>query len=397
MITDNILIAYESIHSVKKKKGKRGLCAVKLDMHKAYDRVEWGFLEKIMLKLGFDRRRVKLIMECVTSVRYNVRFNSRETKVFLPLRGLRQGDPLPPYLFFMVAQGLSCLLKGAENRGDLEGIRVCRDAPVVSHLLFADDSLILMHADRKNAKNLKLLLDRYCSSSGQKVSDAKSSIFFSGNTNVEDRAKVCIALNIVTESLNDKYLGLPAMIGIDCTDCFRHLIDRVRGKTKGWKEKLLSMGGKEVLIKSITQVVPVFAMMVFKLPKNICKGIIDVISEFWWGDDDNHKKIHLKAWWKLCIPKKRGGMGFRDLESFNAAMLAKQVWRLLLEPESLCARVMRARYYPDGNLLVAKQKSGSSYAWQSVLAGLQCFKMGYIWRVGDGMIIGSHQAITLKY
>ena len=70
---------------------------------------------------------------------------------------------------------------------------------------------------------------------------------------MEDRAEVCTALNIVTESLNDKYLGLPAMIGIDRTDCFRHLIDRVRGKIKGWKEKLLSMGGKEVLIKSVAQ------------------------------------------------------------------------------------------------------------------------------------------------
>ena len=195
---------------------------------------------------------------------------------------------------------------------------------------------------------------------------------------------MCAALNIVTESLSDKYLGLPALVGIDRSDCFKHLIDRVRSKTKGWKEKLLSMGGKEILIKSIAQAVPVFTMMVFKIPKNICKGMTDAISQFWWGDDDDQRRIHWKAWWKLCIPKSRGGMGFRDLETFNRALLAKQVWRLLLEPESLCARVLRARYYPDGKLLNAKQKSGSSYTWQSILAGLDCFKKGYIWRVGDG-------------
>lgn len=84
------------------------------------------------------------------------------------------------------------------------------------------------------------------------------------------------------------------------------------------------------------------------------------------------------------MPKSKGGMGFRDMESFNVALLAKQVWRLLSEPDSLCARVLRARYYPDGNLLNAKSKSGSSYTWQSILAGLDCFKRGYIWRVGDG-------------
>ena len=99
---------------LRRKKGKRGLCAVKLDMHQAYDRVEWVFfLEKIMLKLGFDGCWVKPIMECVTSVRYNVRFNSRETEIFLPTRGLHQGDSESPYLFLMIAEGLSCLLKGA--------------------------------------------------------------------------------------------------------------------------------------------------------------------------------------------------------------------------------------------------------------------------------------------
>jgi hypothetical protein len=90
LITDNILLAYECIHTMKKKKGKRGLCAVKLDMHKAYDRLEWSFLEKIMSKLGFDQRWIKIIMACVSSVRYKVRFNSCETDSFSPTRGLRQ-------------------------------------------------------------------------------------------------------------------------------------------------------------------------------------------------------------------------------------------------------------------------------------------------------------------
>lgn len=180
-----------------------------------------------------------------------------------------------------MAEGLSSLLKGAVARGEIEGVRVCRDAPEVSHLLFADDSLILMHADKRNAENLKIILDQYCANSGQLVSDAKSSIFFSENTTVSDKTEVCQALNIMTESLNDKYLGLPALVGADHSDCFNHLIDRVRSKTKGWKEKLLSMGGKEILMKSIAQAVPVYAMMVFKIPKNICKGISDTISQFW--------------------------------------------------------------------------------------------------------------------
>ena len=87
---------------------------------------------------------------------------------------------------------------------------------------------------------------------------------------------------------------------------------------------------------------------------------------------------------EIMLTKYKGGMGFRDFHCFNLAMLAKQVWRLLYDPDSLCARVLKAKYYPDGKLLQAKLKSGSSFTWQSILAGLECFKRGYIWRVGDG-------------
>jgi hypothetical protein len=163
-----------------------------------------------------------------------------------------------------------------------------------------------------------------------------------------------------------------------------HFVERVMLRIKGWKEKFLSMGGKEILLKAVAQSIPVYAMSVFLLPKNVCKKITDVISQFWWGDDDQGRKMHWYAWWKLCFPKKEGGMGFRDLHSFNLAMLAKQVWRLIDEPNSLCAQVLRAKYYPSGDILKAGPKAGSSFTWQSIVAGIQTFKRGCIWRVGDG-------------
>jgi hypothetical protein len=131
-----------------------------------------------------------------------------------------------------------------EEVGGIDGIRVCRNAPSVSHLLFADDSLILMKADMNNATSLQRSLDTYCANSGQMVSLAKSSIFFSPNTNALLRAEICEALHIDTEALSDKYLGLPALVGADRSDCFKHFIERIIERINGWKEKQLSLGGK---------------------------------------------------------------------------------------------------------------------------------------------------------
>jgi hypothetical protein len=120
----------------------------------------------MMRKMGFDERWISLMMACVRSVRYQVRFNSEETESFIPTRGLRQGDPLSPYLFLLCAGGLSSLLLYEQEVGGIDGVRVCRNAPSVSHLLFADDSLILMKADMTNATSLQAVLDSYCANSG---------------------------------------------------------------------------------------------------------------------------------------------------------------------------------------------------------------------------------------
>jgi hypothetical protein len=141
----------------------------------------------------------------------------------------------------------------------------------------------------------------------------------------------------------------------------------------------------------VAQAIPVYAMSVFLIPKLVCKGMMDAIAKFWWGDDENSNKIHWYAWWKLCYPKNDGGMGFRDFHSFNLALLAKQVWRLINDPESLCAQVLRAKYFPQGDILKAGPKAGSSFTWQSILAGLVVVKRGHIWRVGNGESINIWQ------
>ena len=144
LIMDNVLIAYECTHYLTRKKGKAGACAIKLDMAKAYDRVEWEYLRRIMLQLGLQESFVSLIMRCVTSVSFSVRINGVLSDFFRPTRGIRQGDPISPYLFLLCAEGLSCLLKAVGHLS--KGVRVGVHSPWISHLLFADDCIVFSEA-----------------------------------------------------------------------------------------------------------------------------------------------------------------------------------------------------------------------------------------------------------
>ena len=127
MITDNVLLAYEMTHYMQTKRGgQESFAAVKLDMSKAYDRVEWLFLKMMMDRLGFDEKWVDIIMKCVSTVTYRIKVNGELTDEIVPECGLRQGDPLSPYLFLLCAEAFSCLLHAAEERGDMEGSKYAK-------------------------------------------------------------------------------------------------------------------------------------------------------------------------------------------------------------------------------------------------------------------------------
>ena len=145
--------------------------ALKLDMSKVYDRVEWVFLERIMRHLGIEDRLIKIIMACVQSVSYAIRLNRQSVGNIKPTRGLHQGDPLSPYLFLLCAMGLQSLIHQAEVDGHIRGVAICRNGPKVSHLFFADDNVLFCRATEAECNKILEILEVHERGSGQKINN----------------------------------------------------------------------------------------------------------------------------------------------------------------------------------------------------------------------------------
>ena len=389
LITDNAMIAFEIFHGMKRRgEGKAGTMAFKLDMSKAYDRVEWIFIEKCMGKMGFNAEWISKIMTCLSSVSYSYKLNGRVEGNIIPHRGLRQGDPLSPYLFLICAESFSSMLTKAAEDGLIHGARVCRNAPRISHLFFADDSILFTRATLQECSVVADILSTYERASGQKINFNKSEVSFSRSVETNRRNDILSLFGVREVEKHEKYLGLPTVIGRSKKMVFSVLKERVWKKLQGWKEKLLSRAGKEVLLKSVIQSIPTYMMSLFAIPEGILNEINSMCARFWWGARGTERKMHWVSWEKLCLPKSHGGMGFRDLRVFNQALLAKQGWRLLCDTSSLVHQVFSARYYPNNAFLDARRGYDPSYIWRSIWGAKALLLDGLKWRVGNGEKIG---------
>uniref|UniRef100_A0A2N9G7B6 Reverse transcriptase domain-containing protein n=1 Tax=Fagus sylvatica TaxID=28930 RepID=A0A2N9G7B6_FAGSY len=280
LITDNILVAFETLHHMQHQKtGKLGSMALKLDMSKAYDRVEWRYLKGVMEKMGFHKKWVTILMECVSTVSYSI----------------------------LVNEDFHALIEKEKIAGTLQGVSISRGGPKISHLFFADDSLLFCKATTTDVTRIQDILSQY-----EKAS------------------------------------------------------------------------GREILIKSVAQAIPAYAMSCFRLPNRLIKEIEILIRRFWWGQNGEKGKMHWLPWPTLCKPKCDGGIGLRDLGFFNEALLAKQVWRLLHNPSSLFFKVFKAKYFSRCSIFEVQQSTKGSYAWRSILSARDLITKGSVWRIGTG-------------
>lgn len=387
LISDNILIASEILHFLRKKsKGSTGFLAAKLDLSKAYDRMEWLFIRQVMLKLGFLQDWIELVMGCMETVRYNFTLNGEQVCSLTPSRGLRQGDPISPYLFILGLEGLSAMLSSAEVDNEFHGIKVCREAPAVSHLFFADDSFIFCKATIAEATKLNSILEGFAKASGQCINLQKSAISFSRNTSQVTKSEVVGILGLTLVEKHGVYLGFPSEVSGSKKKVFGFVKDKLKKLTVGWHAATLSKGGKEVMLKAVASAIPSYTMSIARFPDYLCDALEVIMNRYWWGSTENKNNIHWATWKRMAIPKKWGGMGFRALKEFNSALLCKQAWRLLTQPSSLVARILKAKYYPRCDFLRAtlKPSSAPSFTWKSILSAQGLLTAGVRRTIGNG-------------
>jgi hypothetical protein len=301
-----------------------------------------------------------------------------------PGRGLRQGDPLSPYLFILVTEGLTTLIKKSIANGDLHGVQICRGAPVVSHLLFADDCFLFCRSSVAETNHLMQILNTYEAASGHEINLTKSEVFFSRNLSIAAQEDLANIMGVRHVLGTGTYLGLPSMIGRKKKHVFEYIKDRVWKRINSWRGRSLSRAGKEVMIKSVLQAIPSYVMSVYLLPDSTIKDIERMMNSFWWGGGANNKGIQWLAWDRMTHPKSQGGMGFRDLHAFNLAMIAKQGWNILTKPHSLVAKLYKARYFPNSSFFESKIGNNPSYAWRGIWKARDILINGCRWRIGNG-------------
>ena len=231
-------------------------------------------------------------MSCITTINYSILLNGQSYGFISPERGLRQGNPLSPFLFVLCTEGLTHMLNQAASRGDLKGIQFSLDCPEIHHLFFADDSLFLFKADTYEVQIFQDILHKYGEATGQEINLSKSSLTFGKNICQSLKEQIQSKLGIFSKGGAGSYLGLPECFSGSKIEMLAYIQEKMKGRMSSWYTKFLSQAGKEIILKSVAMAMPIHVMSCFKLPKTTCNNLTSAMAAFWWRSSEDKGKIH---------------------------------------------------------------------------------------------------------
>ncbi|KAJ0818578.1 putative RNA-directed DNA polymerase [Helianthus annuus] len=345
-ILDSPLIVSEMVTWANKSKSK--MLILKVDFEKAYDTINWKFLFKVMEKMGFPERWIKWIKGCLVSGKGSVLVNGSPTSEFKFKRGLRQGDPLSPFLFIIAMEVINMLLKRAMDLGLFKGFKLPNDGPVISHLCYADDVLFIGEWSYQNVVVLNRLLRWLSLLSGLKINRRKCLLFGIGAEASEVNQFASI-IRCGAGFLPFTYLGVPIGVNMKRAKFWEPVLDRFKSKLSKWKARYLSFAGRMTLIKSVLGSLPSYFLSIYAAPKCVLKKLEKIRREFLWGKSDKGHKLRWVRWNWLLNSKKAGGLGVGSIQHFNFAMLVKWWWRFKKNPNQLWAKVVAAIHGGNGS------------------------------------------------
>ncbi|WMV55749.1 hypothetical protein MTR67_049134 [Solanum verrucosum] len=364
-ITDAILIANECLDSRVKEKSPGVMC--KLDIEKAYDYVNWSFLLEIMQRMGFGLKWIRWIKFCISTVKFSILINGSPEGFFPSDRGLRQGDPLSPFLFIIVMEGLNNMLKTAHTKGWIRGFNVANEGNLrleVTHLQYADDTLIFFDAEESQLKILRVILILFEATSGLHINWRKSLIFPINEVNRMQHLTEILGGEI--GKLPTVYLGMPLGDKSKSNEIWNRVLERCEGRLSRWKAQYLSRGRRLTLINSVLDALPTYLMSVFPLPPKVEERIDALRRNFLWNGEKEYKGFHLVKWKTVILSKKQGDLGIRNLKKQNKSLMMKWLWRFPKEDQALWVRVIQAnlkQLFPDIYLLNQQHEATVQEVW----------------------------------
>jgi len=385
-IHEAIGVAQEGLHSLKTK-NLRG-AVMKIDLAKAYDKVSWLYLRLLLTHIGFGNDFIRWIMSCITTVSFSVLINGAASPFFHAERGLRQGCPLSPLLFLLVAEGLSRAILEAKAQGHFKGIQVAPDL-YITHLLFVDDILIFCSGIRGESRILRDILDLFSKATGMDINVGKSSLM----THKLSQREVADIIGLFPFTISGmdegiKYLGFYLKANKYQSRDWSWLIGKVEKRLKGWSHKWLSRAGRLVLVKSVLEAIPVYWMLLSWIPRGTLEKIRRLCFRYLWSGKNENQITPWVGWKKIAIPKGLGGWGLKNIFLFAQALAAKGGWRML-KTDSLWTRVIKRKYLALGSILdwvrnPRKSHRGGSVIWKGLVMAFPLIETNLAWAVGNG-------------
>lgn len=341
-----------------------GRAMLKVDLRKAFDSVKWEFVISAMRALAIPECFINWVFQCISTPTFTVSINGSTGGSFKNTKGLRQGDPLSPYLFVLAMEVFSKLLHSRFAAGYIHYHPKASDLSI-SHLMFADDVMIFFDGGSSSLHGICETLDDFASWSGLRVNKDKSQLFNAGLDMVETNAAAAYGFPIGT--LPIRYLGLPLMSRKLRIAEYDPLLEKISTRFRSWVNKSLSFAGRVQLISSVIFGYINFWMSTFLLPKGCIKKIESLCSKFLWSGNIDMAKGAKVSWAALCLPKSEGGLGLRRLAEWNKTLSLRLIWLLFDNKASLWAEWQRHHHLRNCSFWDASASPNDPWTWKMLL------------------------------